>query len=181
MDVQTRYHYLVERPDKGTQELYIRDTGVRASTIWHDRYVSQMHPRAIAQDRDLPVADVPHQIGDHAGRADRFDRVGAGERMFDLQLLRPRVIAGGIAATGDSQRSTRCDHSSIANHGCRSGFSRSGMQNAPRSPRVMTRARRCSSSPSERDSARSYAGPARQSLLVQWFDHTPNSSTDGKT
>ena len=58
MDVQTRYHYLVERPDKGTQELYIRDTGVRASTIWHDRYVSQMHPRAIAQDRDLPVAAV---------------------------------------------------------------------------------------------------------------------------
>src|SRR5207244_1806814 len=29
------YHYLVERPDKGTQELYICDTGVRASTIWH--------------------------------------------------------------------------------------------------------------------------------------------------
>ena len=43
------------RPDKRTQELYIRDTGVHASTIWHDRYVSQMHPRAIAQDRDLPV------------------------------------------------------------------------------------------------------------------------------
>ena len=51
MDGQTRYHYLVERPDKGTQELYIRDTGVRASTIWHDRYISQMHPRVIAQDR----------------------------------------------------------------------------------------------------------------------------------
>jgi hypothetical protein len=52
MDVQTLYHYLVERPDKGTQELYIRGTGVHASTIWHDRYISQMHPRAIAQDRD---------------------------------------------------------------------------------------------------------------------------------
>ena len=49
MDVQTLYRYLVERPDKGTQELYIRGTGVRASTIWHDRYISQMHPRAIAQ------------------------------------------------------------------------------------------------------------------------------------
>ena len=58
MDMQTQYHYLVERPDKGTQELYIRGTGVRASTIWHDRYVSQMHPRAIAEDRDLPVAAV---------------------------------------------------------------------------------------------------------------------------
>ena len=55
MDVQTRYHYLVERPDKGSQELYIRDTGVRASAIWHDRYISQMHPRVIAQDRDLPI------------------------------------------------------------------------------------------------------------------------------
>src|SRR5438093_275555 len=52
MAVQTLYHYLVERPDKGTQELYIRGTGIRASTIWHDRYISQIHPRAIAQDRD---------------------------------------------------------------------------------------------------------------------------------
>jgi uncharacterized protein (DUF433 family) len=58
MNVQTQYHYLVERPDKGTPELFIRGTGVRASTIWHDRYISQMHPRAIAQDRDLPVEAV---------------------------------------------------------------------------------------------------------------------------
>jgi hypothetical protein len=58
MEVQTPYQYLVARPDKGTSELYIRGTGVRASTIWHDRYVSQLHPRAIAQDRDLPVEAV---------------------------------------------------------------------------------------------------------------------------
>ena len=58
MDVQSQDRYLIERSDKGTQELYIRYTGVRASTIWHDRYISQMHPRAIAQDRDLPVEAV---------------------------------------------------------------------------------------------------------------------------
>ena len=58
MAMPTQYHYLVERPDKGTPELSMRDTGVRASTIWHDRYVSQMHPRATAEDRDLPVAAV---------------------------------------------------------------------------------------------------------------------------
>jgi hypothetical protein len=55
MSVKTTYHYLVERPDKGSQELYIRGTGVRASTIWHDRYISQRHPRHIAHDRDIPV------------------------------------------------------------------------------------------------------------------------------
>jgi hypothetical protein len=58
MDVQSQYHYLIERPEKGTQELYIRGAGIRASTIWHDRYISQMHPHAIAQDRDLPVEAV---------------------------------------------------------------------------------------------------------------------------
>ena len=58
MEVQSPYHYLIERPEKGTQELYIRDAVIRASTIWYDRYISQMHPRAIAQDRDLPVAAV---------------------------------------------------------------------------------------------------------------------------
>jgi hypothetical protein len=52
MDVQRLYHYLIERPEKEAQELYIRGTGIRASTIWHDRYISQMYPRAIAQDRD---------------------------------------------------------------------------------------------------------------------------------
>jgi uncharacterized protein (DUF433 family) len=57
MDVKS-LHYLIARPEKGTQELYIRSTGIRASTIWHDRYISQMHPRAIAQDRDLPLEAV---------------------------------------------------------------------------------------------------------------------------
>ena len=58
MGVKTTYRYLVERPDKRTQELFLRGTGVRASTIWHDRYVSRIPPVQIAQDRDLPVAAV---------------------------------------------------------------------------------------------------------------------------
>ena len=40
METQTRYTYLEQRPDKRTQELFIRGTGVRTSTIWYDRYIS---------------------------------------------------------------------------------------------------------------------------------------------
>jgi hypothetical protein len=53
--VQTMYRYLVERSDKGTQELYMRGTGVRTSTIWHNRYIFQMYPRIMAHDRNLSV------------------------------------------------------------------------------------------------------------------------------
>lgn len=54
METQTTYKYLVRRPDKRTQELVIRGTGVRASTIWHDRYISRMSPQRIARSRTLP-------------------------------------------------------------------------------------------------------------------------------
>ncbi len=37
MFMETRYTYLEHRPDKRPQELCIRGTGVRTSTIWHDR------------------------------------------------------------------------------------------------------------------------------------------------
>ena len=88
MNVQTLYHYLVERPDKGTQELYIRGTGVHASTIWHDRYISQMHPRAIAQDRDLPMEAVYEALAycqehwDVICQAKAQEQVGLQERQF---------------------------------------------------------------------------------------------------
>lgn len=49
------YKYLVQRADKRTQELFIRGTGVRASTIWHDRYISRMTPQRIACNRNLPM------------------------------------------------------------------------------------------------------------------------------
>jgi uncharacterized protein (DUF433 family) len=53
METQTRYVYLESRPDKQTQELFIRGTGVRASTIWHDRYISRIAPEQIARSREL--------------------------------------------------------------------------------------------------------------------------------
>ncbi len=58
METQTTYKYLVQRSDKQTQELFIRGRGVRASTIWHDRYISRMTPQRIAHDRDLPAAAI---------------------------------------------------------------------------------------------------------------------------
>src|SRR5262245_54988847 len=58
MGTPTTYSYLEPRPDKQTRELFIRGTGVRTSTIWHDRYVSRMTPQQIAQNRDLPVVSV---------------------------------------------------------------------------------------------------------------------------
>jgi len=63
METQTTYIYLEHRPDKRTQELFIRGTGVRASTIWHDRYIARMTPHQIAQDRDLPAAAVLEALG----------------------------------------------------------------------------------------------------------------------
>jgi uncharacterized protein (DUF433 family) len=56
METPTTYSYLEPRPDKRSQELFIRGTGVRTSTIWHDRYISRMTPHQIAQNRDLPEA-----------------------------------------------------------------------------------------------------------------------------
>ena len=58
METQTTYIYLEHRPDKRTRERFIRGTGVRTSTIWHDRYIARMTPQQIAQNRDLPEAAV---------------------------------------------------------------------------------------------------------------------------
>jgi uncharacterized protein (DUF433 family) len=52
------YQYLEKRPDKRSKELFIRGAGVRASTIWHDRYVSRLSPSQITKDRDLPIGAV---------------------------------------------------------------------------------------------------------------------------
>ena len=58
MNTQARYRHLVERSDKRSKELYIRGAGIRASTIWHDRYVSRQHPDQIAKDREVPQAAI---------------------------------------------------------------------------------------------------------------------------
>lgn len=53
-----KYVYLEKRPHKRSQELFVKGAGVRASTMWHDRYVSRRQPEQIAQDRDIPVEAV---------------------------------------------------------------------------------------------------------------------------
>ena len=58
MSTQARYRHLVERSDKRSTELYIRGAGIRASTVWHDRYVSRQHPDQIAKDREVSRAAI---------------------------------------------------------------------------------------------------------------------------
>jgi len=55
MVTNTIYRFLENQSGKGTQELFVRNTGVRASTIWHDRYVSRQSPDQIALDRDISL------------------------------------------------------------------------------------------------------------------------------
>ncbi len=56
--VELEYPHLEVRPDKDTQELHLRGRGIKASTIWHDRYVLHYSPEGIAFDRDLPLEAV---------------------------------------------------------------------------------------------------------------------------
>jgi uncharacterized protein (DUF433 family) len=56
--VEPEYPHLELRPDKDTQELHLRGRGIKASTIWHDRYVLHYSPEGIAFDRDLPLEAV---------------------------------------------------------------------------------------------------------------------------
>ena len=82
METQTTYIYLEHRPDKRTQELFIRGTGVRASTIWHDRYISRMTPHQIAQNRDLPDSGRVGSLGVLPGPLGRdLRRKGRGARV----------------------------------------------------------------------------------------------------
>lgn len=53
-----KYQYLEKRPEKKSKELCVKETGVRASTIWHDRYVSRLAPAQIAKDRDISLEAV---------------------------------------------------------------------------------------------------------------------------
>lgn len=58
MTTKTKYQHLEKRSDKRSQELFVHGTGIRASTVWHDRYVSRIPPDQIAKDRDIPVEAV---------------------------------------------------------------------------------------------------------------------------
>jgi hypothetical protein len=56
--LEAEYPHLELRPDKDTRELHLRGRGIKASTIWHDRYVLHYSPEGIAFDRDLPLEAV---------------------------------------------------------------------------------------------------------------------------
>lgn len=58
MPIMSNYQYLERRTDKRSHGLFVRGTGIMASTIWHDRYVSRLLPDNIAGDRDIPVEAV---------------------------------------------------------------------------------------------------------------------------
>lgn len=58
MKGKAKYRYLEARSDKRSREMCLRGAGVRASTIWHDRYISRMTPHQIAKDRDIKLEAV---------------------------------------------------------------------------------------------------------------------------
>lgn len=58
MKDKSKYRYLEVRSDKGARVMCVRSAGIRASTIWHDRYISRMTPEQIAKDRDIKVEAV---------------------------------------------------------------------------------------------------------------------------
>lgn len=58
MATNTIYRYLDRRPEKNSEELFVVGTGIRASNIWHDRYVSRMTPDQISSDRGIPLEAV---------------------------------------------------------------------------------------------------------------------------
>lgn len=58
MTTKASYQHLERRPDKRSQELFVRGTGIRASTVWHDRYISRLDPDQIAKSRNIPVEAV---------------------------------------------------------------------------------------------------------------------------
>ena len=55
MGTLVKNQHLEKRPSKHSRELCVRGAGIRASTLWHDRYVSRLSPEKIAKDRDLSV------------------------------------------------------------------------------------------------------------------------------
>ncbi len=52
------YQHLERRSEKKSQELFVRGRNMRASTIWHDRFISRFSPARIARERDLPLEAV---------------------------------------------------------------------------------------------------------------------------
>ena len=92
METQTAYQHLVQRSDKQGQELFLRGSGVRASTIWHDRYVSCLSPKRIAQGRDLPMEAVLEAL---AYCQDHWDVICADKAAERTWLAEQGFFGGG--------------------------------------------------------------------------------------
>ena len=91
MKPEQQYEHLERRPDKSSQELFIRGTGIRASTMWHDRYVSRQHPTKIAKDRDIPLEAVLEAL---AYCEDAWELV-CSERDRERQMLQRKGFFDG--------------------------------------------------------------------------------------
>lgn len=95
------YQYLESRPDKHARELFLRGRGIRASTIWHDRFVSQCAPERIAADRDLPLAAV-YEALDYCQR--HWETICA-EKQQERQWLEQKGFFNTTAASGNENLS----------------------------------------------------------------------------
>lgn len=91
MKPEEKYEHLEHRPEKSSQELLIRGTVIRASTLWHDRYVSRQHPIKIAKDRDLPVEAVLEAL---AYCEDAWELI-CSEKDRERQMLQRKGFFGG--------------------------------------------------------------------------------------
>lgn len=58
MSTKMGYQFLEKATGENTNELVISGTGIHASTIWHDRYISRLSPDQIAGDREISVQAV---------------------------------------------------------------------------------------------------------------------------
>jgi len=58
MGIKVKDLFLIDRPDKTSTDLFVKETGIRASTIWQDRYISGIALDEIAKDREISVVAI---------------------------------------------------------------------------------------------------------------------------
>jgi uncharacterized protein (DUF433 family) len=76
------YLYLEPRPDKSSQELFIRGTRIRPSDILRDKVAWEQTEEEIAADRDLPIEVVREALAYCEENAELLER----ERQEDVRL-----------------------------------------------------------------------------------------------
>ena len=90
MATEATYKHLERRPDRRSEELFVRGAGIRASTIWHDRYVSRLSPSEIAKNRDIPIEAVYEAV---AFCQENWEKLGH-EKDMERQRLEERGFFG---------------------------------------------------------------------------------------